>query len=69
MSDKPEMQTIELTPEMLIAVNRLITALGREKFLQLARLLVDAQDHGYGDVKIVIVDHYVRWLRVEKSFE
>lgn len=66
--DEPPTTTIELTPEMLIAVNQLVQILGRKKFLRLAQIIMDGTEHGWGSIKIGIGDHRVVWLRSEKSY-
>lgn len=70
MTDLPPVRTIELSPEMLRALNRLLNLMGPEKFLQLADLMRDvALDTGYGDVKVVIAQGTVARLKVEKSYD
>lgn len=70
MTDIPPVRTIELSPDMLRALNRLLVLMGPEKFYQLAVLMQDViSDTGYGDVKVVITQGTVARLKVEKSYD
>jgi len=62
---------IEISPSILQALNQILSRMKQpEMFIQLADLIKDvADDTGFGDVKVVIVDSFAQLLKAEKSYK